>query len=326
MRRLASKCAAAAVADKAAAYLAPHQLGVGVRGGCESIIHAARQAVEKAGEKFVMRADLINAFNVADRSTALREIEQHFPELLPWVITAYSNHSHLVFGTSSILSRAGFHQGDPLAALLFALVLHPLVLQIQEQVPTLDLNAWYLDDGTLVGTAPELSEVVDIMVREGPARGLILSTAHTTRAPSLPKTTIWSKLDVSGDNDPLGKGVPRVRGLGITLLGAPLGHRGYETELLEEKVAKVKRITTLLPDIEDPQIEFCLLRSCLALPKIMFNLRTVDTSAHRPILAAKLQVFELLTLRTLLRPLILQFLPPSLFNSTRKSPSTLSLA
>ena len=166
-----------------------------------------------------------------------------------------------------------------------ALVLHPLILQIKEQVPTLDLNAWYLDDGTLVGTAPELSQVVDIMVREGPARGLILSTAHTTRAPSLPKTIIWSKLDVSGDADPLGRGVPRVRGLGITLLGAPLGQRGYETELLQEKVAKVKRITALLPDIQDPQIEFCLLRSCLSLPKIMFTLRTVDTSVHRPVLA-----------------------------------------
>ena len=285
LRRLVSKCAAAAVADKAAAYFAPHQLGVGMKGGCESIIHATRQAVDKAGDKFVMRADLINAFNVADRATALREVEQHFPELLPWVITAYSTPSHLIFGSTNIWSRSGFHQGDPLASLLFSLVLHPLVLEIQEQVSTLDLNAWYLDDGTLVGTVPELRQVVDIMVREGPARGLILSTAHTTRAPSLPKTTVWSKLDVTGDDDPLGKGVPRVRGLGITLLGAPLGHLGYEAELLQEKVNKVQEITSLLPDIQDPQIEFCLLRSCLSLPKIMFTLRTVDTTAHRPLLS-----------------------------------------
>ena len=125
------------------------------------------------------------------------------------------------------------------------------------------------------------------MVREGPARGLILSTAHTTRAPSLPKTTVWSKLDVTGDDDPLGKGVPRVRGLGITLLGAPLGHLGYEAELLQEKVNKVQEITSLLPDIQDPQIEFCLLRSCLSLPKIMFTLRTVDTTAHRPLLSQR---------------------------------------
>merc|ERR1719239_2064394 len=118
LRRLVSKCAAAAVADKAAAYFAPHQLGVGMKGGCEAIIHATRQAVDKAGDKFVMRADLINAFNVADRATALQEVEQHFPELLPWVITAYSNPSHLIFGSANILSCSGFHQGDPLASLL----------------------------------------------------------------------------------------------------------------------------------------------------------------------------------------------------------------
>ena len=32
------------------------------------IIHATRQAVDKAGHKFVMQADLVNAFNHADRA------------------------------------------------------------------------------------------------------------------------------------------------------------------------------------------------------------------------------------------------------------------
>ena len=40
LRRLASKCAAAAMANKAAEKLVPLQLGVGVRGGCESLVHA----------------------------------------------------------------------------------------------------------------------------------------------------------------------------------------------------------------------------------------------------------------------------------------------
>ena len=297
LRRLASKCAAAAVADKAAALLAPLQLGVAIRGGCEAIIHATRQAVNKAGEKFVLRADLINAFNVADRAAALKEVEQHFPELLPWVITAYSTPSHLIFGSTNIWSLTGFHQGDPLASLLFSLVLHPIILRIKEQVPSLDLNAWYLDDGTLVGTVAELRQAVDIIVREGPARGLILSTAHTTRAPALPKTSVWSKLDLTGDDDPLGKGVPRVRGLGITLLGAPLGHQGYEQEVIQEKVNKVQEITTLLPDLKDPHAEFCLLRSCVSLPKLMFILRTVDTTAHRHLLAQ----FDLITREALSR-------------------------
>ena len=285
LRRLASKCAAAAVAGKAAELLSPHQLGVGVRGGCEAIIHATRQAVDKAGEKFVMRADLVNAFNLADRATALQEVAQHFPELLPWVSTAYSSPSHLTFGSTSISSSCGFHQGDPLASLLFSLVLHPIVLQIEEQVPTLDLNAWFLDDGTLVGSGAELSQVVDILLEEGPPKGLILSTAATVKAPLLPKTTLWSKLDVTGEEDPLGKGIPRVRGLGITLLGAPLGHEGYEREIFQTKVYKVQQITSLLPDLQDPHTEFCLLKSCLSLPKIMFLLRTVDTTVHRHLLA-----------------------------------------
>ena len=72
--------------------------------------------------------------------------------------------SHLLFGTNSILSRLGFHQGDPLAALLFSLVLQPLVNLIQERAPGLSLNAWYLDDGTVVGKEDDLKQVVNILM------------------------------------------------------------------------------------------------------------------------------------------------------------------
>ena len=217
VRRLACKCAASAVADKAASLLAPHQMGVGVHGGAEVVIHATRQAVDSAGEKLVLQAHLVNAFNHADRACALQEVKTHFPELLAWVTTAYGASSNLIFGKALILSQVGFHQGDPLASLLFALVLHPIILQIEAEVPTLDLNAWYLDDGTLVGTEEELCKVVDILQSEGPQRGLILSTSLTT--PDQPKTIKWSKLGRTDNlvslND---RGIPSVRGLGITLL------------------------------------------------------------------------------------------------------------
>jgi hypothetical protein len=53
--------------------------------------------------------------------------------------------------------------------------------------------------------------------------------------------------------------------------------------VLGRRVEKVRRITSLLSLLEDPQTEFCLLRSCLALPKLMFSLRTVDTSDHQDV-------------------------------------------
>ena len=282
LRRLACKCAASAVADKAATLLAPHQLGVGIPGGAEVIIHATRQAVDAAEDKYVLQADLVNAFNCADRACALEEVKTHFPELLAWVSTAYGTSSNLIFGKALILSMVGFHQGDPLASLLFSLVLHPIILQIEAEVPTLDLNAWFLDDGTLVGTEQELCKVVDILQAEGPSRGLILSTAVTT--PDKPKTTIWSKSNLSDNPDLHNRGIARVREPGIILLGAPLGQDDFTARVLQEKVDKVAAITSLLPDIKDPHVEFCLLRSCLALPKLMFLLRTVDTTKHQPIL------------------------------------------
>ena len=59
----------------------------------------------------------------------------------------------------------------------------------------------------------------------------------------------------------------------------------------------MREITQLLPYIEDPHIEFVLLRSCLALPKLMFSLRTVDTTNHQ----APLQQYDRITREALTR-------------------------
>ena len=119
------------------------------------------------------------------------------------------------------------------------------------------------------------------MLREGRPRGLILSTAATVSLPSEPKTKLWSPLSGIGDQeqDPLNRGIPKVRsGSGITVLGAPVGYDAYAREVLLGRIEKVRQVTELLPLLKDPHCEFVLLRSCLALPKVMFLLRALDTS------------------------------------------------
>ena len=95
----------------------------------------------------MLQADLINAYNQVDRAKVLEETARHFPECLAWAKTCYGAPSFLKFGLANILSALGLHQGDPLAGLLFCLALKPVVDIIEEQVPTLSLNAWYCDDG-----------------------------------------------------------------------------------------------------------------------------------------------------------------------------------
>ena len=287
LRRLVAKCFSTALASRAAALLGPQQLGVGVRGGCEAIAHTVRKVVEEDPSKWVLQVDLINAYNQVDRGVVLEETARHFPECLAWVKTCYGAPSVLKFGQADILSALGLHQGDPLAGLLFCLALKPVVDAIEFEVPTLSLNAWFCDDGNLNGSKDELATVVDIILREGRPRGLILSTNATVQPPKLPKSSVWSPMDGvdDRDQDPLNRGVPKVRSSdGITVLGAPVGWREFVREKFIDKIEKVRQITELLHHLRDPHSEFVLLRSCLSLPKVMFLLRALDTTEHRDLL------------------------------------------
>ena len=144
-----------------------------------------RQALEEDPSQWLLQGDFKNAFNLKDRSTAFKEVEEVFPECLEWVLTSYQAHSLLQYGTTTIPSEQGFYQGDLLASLLFSLVMHPVVKSIEEKIPNMKVNLWYLDDSTQVGSREQLEVVVDILTREGPPRGLHLSTTATVQAPDL---------------------------------------------------------------------------------------------------------------------------------------------
>jgi hypothetical protein len=204
------------VAPRAAELLKPLQLGVGVRGGCEAIIHAIKTLFDDTGipleKKWILQVDLENAFNQVDREILFEEVRQHFPELSAWVEASYGSQSHLIFGTTLILSCIGLHQGDPLASLLFALGLQPVLKKLQEEVPRLLANIWFLDDGTLVGSHEDLSHALHLIQQEGPQQGLHL-------APH--KSHLWCGNQDAANVDPLLRGVPRSSPDGFKLLGAP---------------------------------------------------------------------------------------------------------
>ena len=60
----------------------PLQLGVGIRGGCEALVHAAWALLDTESEGLhLVQIDFVNAFNLGDRSQAYEELQRHFPEL-----------------------------------------------------------------------------------------------------------------------------------------------------------------------------------------------------------------------------------------------------
>ena len=94
--------------------------------------------------------DFKNTFNLADSSVMFFETRIHCPSLAPWVEFSYSQPARLYYGDSTLWSCQGVQQGDPLGPLLFALILHPLVLKIHQSC-NLNLQAWYLNNGNIFG-------------------------------------------------------------------------------------------------------------------------------------------------------------------------------
>ena len=82
LRRLTAKTIARRVQERAASLLAPHQLGVGVKNGCEAILHTVRKVLESDPSLFCLQVDFQNAFNLVSREVGLEEVARLFPEIL----------------------------------------------------------------------------------------------------------------------------------------------------------------------------------------------------------------------------------------------------
>ena len=150
-RLLAGKIQSNKVQNLSKTTFWPLQLGVGTSKGCEIAAHTIRQYVisDKVYEKVLVKVDFKNAFNSIRRDVFLRRVIQYCPSLYPMVYQCYSKASNLFFGPTYIIkSQEGAQQGDPLGPFLFSLAIMDLNKELESEV-----NLWYLDDGTIIGTA-----------------------------------------------------------------------------------------------------------------------------------------------------------------------------
>ena len=147
-------------------------------GGCEAIVHSVSQILEDMSlpstSECTLLLDFSNAFNSISRACILEEVRAKIPTLAAWVECRYSSQL-LHFGDYTILSSCGMQQGDPLGPLLFSLTLHSIVESIKREVPDLNIDAWYLDDGTLCGNSNNLLRALRSAEEDGPARSLFLN-------------------------------------------------------------------------------------------------------------------------------------------------------
>ena len=102
----------------------------------------------------------------------LLSVRDRIPELYAFCQSAYSQPSHLFFGSYTILTEEGTQQGDPIRPLLFCNTIHPMLSCLHAK-----LNLGYLDDVTLGGPVDAVASDVAEIARTGSAMGLSLNVA-----------------------------------------------------------------------------------------------------------------------------------------------------
>ena len=253
LRRLISKCVCWAVRANAIRILSPLQVGVGLPVGCKAIVHSVTSVQEDVSvppdDRCTLLVDFSNAFNSVDREGMFRVVRGRIPSMAAWLECCYGSQPLLHLGECTILSCCGVQQGDPLGPLGFALALHPIIEKIKEEVPSLL---------TMPGTSMMELFVVQLVI---------------------------FVLLIEFSNNPLPPSIPISRG-GFDLLGSPIGPSSHCESSVLKQIQSIQTVLARLSDLQDSQMETTLLRSCLALPKIAFALRTCPPNLIQQALVA----------------------------------------
>jgi hypothetical protein len=279
-RRMAAKLLCTRAGEDAAAFLATFgQLGVACEAGMDGITHAARryaaEFLRPGGGRCILKVDVRNAFNTCSRSDFLHMVREQFPELFHYATAAYGHESLLQFADVFLASRAGVHQGDPLGPLFFALSLVAILQSIDTD--PLELNAWFLDDGTVGGTTLAI-------------RGFLNSLAQVAREHDLALNfskceIVCADAEVASFRATFPDIATIVPVSEFFLLGTPLGSTDVaraRVNIVAERSARRARLLTALPD---PVVATALLRHTTGFCIGNFYARGVGVLA-RPAFAA----------------------------------------
>ena len=191
VRRIIGKAIATTISDDIQAAAGPLQVCAGQVAGCEAAVHTMRQVFESPQSEAIILVDASNAFNSLNRQVALRNIHHLCPSLSKVLINTYREDIQLFIDGDTLFSQEGTTQGDPLAMVMYAIAVTPLIHQLEDSTIK---QVWFADDATAGGNLVNLKEWWERIVQLGPNYGyhpnasktwLIVKEGHLEEARSI---------------------------------------------------------------------------------------------------------------------------------------------
>ena len=157
LRRLAAKCANRHVIEGRCKVLQPKQVGVGVAGAAEAVVHAMRRYVAVLpAEHAIVKLDFSNAFSSIRRQLLLDTMAKNIPELYRFTLAKYSCEPTHVYGEHTIPFREGSKQVDSVSSLEFCEAIQPVLDDFDSE-----LDIGFIDDLSLSSDLSTLKKDVD---------------------------------------------------------------------------------------------------------------------------------------------------------------------
>ena len=151
-------------------------------------------------------------------------------------------------------------------------MLHSLVECIQAEASSSALNAWYLDDGILIGPSTDLATAFNITECDGPPQGLYLNRSKLLLYMYIPSGCQCT-------NSPLLCDIP-IMWEGFRLLGCPVDPPSYCEGELQARVGQINERLTVLHDLNDSHMETTLLRFCHGFAEILVHAPHLPSQSH----------------------------------------------
>ena len=233
LRRIIGKSVANVLKSDVKHSVGSLQVCAGQDAGCEAAVHAIHRIFDQEESEAVLLVDASNAFNSVNRKVFLHNVKVICPSISTFVENCYQAPSRLfVIGGVELKSSERTTQGDPIAMMIYAITIIPLILRtVDSVVASNEPNtkaAGYADDLFGAGSIEGLHKMWTFIRNEGPKYEYYQEATKSwliVKKTSLEKATqIFAHTDIQITTE------------GRKHLGAIVGSEEYRDLYIDEKI------------------------------------------------------------------------------------------
>ena len=250
--------------------LLPHQLAVGIKGGCEigarlaQVIYDHEGASREGGEEMcLIQMDLENAFNRQSRRRIFEALCDIAPGLARLFRVFYGQPSRLYLASGEHIgtSATGVRQGDPLAMLFFSVGQQPTVVALSEAVRRVRDEVGSTLPAGIVAYADDTSVYIGERGADLAARRAVDLINGTRMRVKIEKCRTLVRPGRTQQLGPAGGALFPVVEDGLVVLGSPTGTDAYRQATIDTMVEDMAAPLPALTRIA-PQPAYALLQLC----------------------------------------------------------------